>query len=69
MDLHRHMIEIADRDRLPSDHPIRLTAKILSDTLTRKGEHNFPELLIDAEANALAAYTAYTGKMFINNED
>jgi hypothetical protein len=69
MDLHAYMTEIADRDNLPPNHPLRVTAALLQDVLARKGEHNFPDALFEAETNALAEYTAYTGKAFVNDED
>jgi hypothetical protein len=64
------MAEIAERDSLPADHPVRVTARALQDALSRKkSEKNFPDVLFEAEANALAAYAAYTGKPFVNTEE
>jgi hypothetical protein len=63
------MTEIADRDNLPPDHPLRVTASALQDALARKGEKTFPDALFEAETNALAAYTAYTGKAFVKAGD
>jgi hypothetical protein len=63
------MTEIADRDNLPSNHPLRETAAALGGVLSQKGEKGFLEALFEAETNALAAYAAYTGKAFVNEED
>jgi hypothetical protein len=70
MKLHIRMIEIAERDNLPTDHPMRVTAQALQDVLSQKKDaKGFPDTLFEAETNALAAYTAYTGKPFVNTED
>jgi hypothetical protein len=69
MNLHIHMTEIADRDSLPSNHPLREAATVLGGVLSRKGEKDFLETLFEAETNALAAYAAYTGKAFVDEED
>jgi hypothetical protein len=69
MDLHTHMMEIAERDNLPADHPIRITAITLHKIFSQKGEKGFADALMDAEAEALAAYATYTGKAFVNTED
>jgi hypothetical protein len=69
MELHTHMTEIAEHDNLPANHPMRLTSETLKNVLSRKGEKGFANALIDAEAEALATYAAYTGKAFVNTED
>jgi hypothetical protein len=70
MKLHIRMIEIAEHDRLPADHPMRVTARALQEALSRKkGRKEFPDTLFEAETNALAEYAVYTGKSFVSTED
>jgi mono/diheme cytochrome c family protein len=66
MELHKHLTALADKDSLPPDHTLRVTANALRDALSRKGEPGFPDRLFEAETDALAAYAAYTGKVFVN---
>jgi hypothetical protein len=68
MSLHAKLFEIAERDSLPTDHPIRLAAQSLLDALRQKMSGDFPDRLFEAETDALAAYAEYTGKPFIEDE-
>ena len=69
MELQDRLVEIADADNLPSDHPVRIAARDLSSALSRsKAEKDFAEVLINAQAAAFAAYSAYTGISFPGEE-
>jgi len=70
MELSKCLLEIADKDGLPADHVIRVTAQELNKALSRdKKEKDFAETLIEAQSKAFAAYAFYTGKMFESESD
>jgi hypothetical protein len=60
MALYDEMFEIADRDKLPGDHPMRIKAAELKEAVGGK-EMPTPKHLLGAWARARRAYCDYTG--------
>jgi hypothetical protein len=58
--LYDEMFEIADRDKLPDDHPVRVKAVELKDVVEGR-EMPTPKHLLGAWARARRAYCDYTG--------
>lgn len=57
-DLGQTMLELAERDRLPQDHPMRTTAERFNASI---GTGN-PETVLGAWARARRVYCDYTGE-------
>jgi hypothetical protein len=65
MVLYDEMLEIAKRDNLPSDHPIRIKATELKEMVEGK-ETPTPKRLLGAWARARRAYCDYTGTPLVD---
>jgi hypothetical protein len=63
--LYDEMFEIADRDKLLDDHPMRIKAVELKDAVEGK-ERPTPKRLLGAWARARRAYCDYTGTSLVD---
>jgi|LSPZ01.1.fsa_nt_gi hypothetical protein len=65
MTLYDEMLEIAERDKLPADHILRIRANELKTVFDGDG---FPEpkILVGRWARAKRAYSDYTGKPLVD---
>jgi hypothetical protein len=64
MALYNDMFEIANRDNLPSDHPIRIKATELKEVESK--EMPTPKHLLGSWARARRAYCDYTGTPLVD---
>jgi hypothetical protein len=65
MALYDEMFEIADRDKLPDDHPVRVKAVGLKNVVEGK-EMPTAKRLLGAWARAKKAYCDYTGTPLVD---
>jgi hypothetical protein len=63
--LYDEMFEIANRDKLPGDHPMRTRAAELKEVVEGK-EMPVPKRLLGAWARARKAYCDYTGTPLVD---
>jgi hypothetical protein len=66
MTLYDDMFEIADRDKLSDDHPLRIKAVELKEVVEGK-EMPTPKRLLGAWARARRAYCDYTGTSLVDS--